>query len=221
MAIAGAVRSRVGSPLGGFARPLKAASSEDLPSPAASRYRGRGTDLRRHLSLRSRRRKEAKANAENTGVARRRHPDEPPIDPLENTISRLRSSAGMRKEVSFTGGSALTDSPRLAPPSTPSGQPRLIRFAAAVACHRRALGAAGRPPDGTLKSLVSAHGGSAPAPSPRCARVDEGSHAKGCSRTIMKLIIKQREEGDGRRVQGARAGLSRSGHLLDRRTLRR
>ena len=53
------------------------------------------------------------------------------------------------------------------------------------------------------------------------ARVDEGSHAKGCSRTIMKLIIKQREEGDGRRVQGARAGLSRGGHLLDRRTLRR
>jgi hypothetical protein len=37
----------------------------------------------------------------------------------------------------------------------------------------------------------------------------------------MKLIIKQREEGDGRRVQGARAGLSRGGHLLDRRALRR
>jgi hypothetical protein len=31
MAIAGAVRSRVGSPLGEFARPLKAASVEDLP----------------------------------------------------------------------------------------------------------------------------------------------------------------------------------------------
>ena len=70
----------------GFARPLKAASAEDLPSPAASRYRGRGTDLRRYLSLRSCRRKEAKAkanananaNAENTGIARPRHPEELP-----------------------------------------------------------------------------------------------------------------------------------------------
>jgi hypothetical protein len=68
---------------------------------AASRYRGRRKDLRRHLSLRSRRRKEPKASAENTGIARRRHPEELPIDPLENTIPRLRSSAGMRKHRSF------------------------------------------------------------------------------------------------------------------------
>jgi hypothetical protein len=31
MAIAGAAKSRVGSPLGIFARPLKAASAKDLP----------------------------------------------------------------------------------------------------------------------------------------------------------------------------------------------
>src|SRR3984957_3026395 len=59
MAIAGAARSRVGSPLEGFARPLKAALGGGLAFRlAASRYRGRGNDLRRHLSLRSRRRKE-------------------------------------------------------------------------------------------------------------------------------------------------------------------
>jgi hypothetical protein len=32
-----------------------------------------------HLSLRSHRKKEAKANAENTSIARRRHPEEPPL----------------------------------------------------------------------------------------------------------------------------------------------
>ncbi len=43
------------------------------------------------------------------------------------------------------------------------------------------------------------------------------THAKRCARKI----IKEHEEGDGLRVQGARAGLSRGGHLLDRRTARR
>jgi hypothetical protein len=106
MAIAGAARSRGGAPLEGFARPLKAALGGGLSFRlAASRFWGRGKDLRRDLSLGSRRRKEPNASAENTGIPRRRHPEELPIDPLENTIRRLRSSAGMRKYRSFTGGS--------------------------------------------------------------------------------------------------------------------
>jgi len=67
MAIAGAARSRGGSPL--FARPLKAALGGGLSFRlATSRFRGRGKDLRRDLSLGSRRRKEPDASAENTGV---------------------------------------------------------------------------------------------------------------------------------------------------------
>jgi hypothetical protein len=92
----------------GFARPLKAALGGGLPFRlAASRYRGRGKDLRRHRSLRSRRRKEPKASAKNTGIPRRRHPEELPIDPLENTIRRLRSSAGMRKYRPFLCSQAM------------------------------------------------------------------------------------------------------------------
>src|SRR3984957_6570147 len=46
MAIAGAVRTRAGSPVGGFARALKAALSGGLAFRlAASRYRERGKDL--------------------------------------------------------------------------------------------------------------------------------------------------------------------------------
>jgi hypothetical protein len=79
----------------GCARPLKAALGGELAFRlAVSRYRGRGKDLRRHLSIRSRRRKEPKASAEDTGIPRRRHPEELPIDPLENTIRRL----GLRPE---------------------------------------------------------------------------------------------------------------------------
>ena len=44
-----------------------------------------------------------------------------------------------------------------------------------------------------------------------------GEPRERSSLTTAKLIIKRREEGDGRRVQGARAGLSRGGYFLDRR----
>ena len=81
---------------------------------ATPRYRGRGKDLRRHLSLRSRRRKEAKANAENTGIERRRHPEELPIDPLQNTSL----DSGLRPECANSGRS---QSARRAGNSTRSG----------------------------------------------------------------------------------------------------
>jgi hypothetical protein len=81
MAIAGAARSRVGSRPVGFARPLKAALGGGFAFRLdASRYPGKRKDLRCHLSLRSRRRKETKVSTENTGIPMRRHPEELPMD---------------------------------------------------------------------------------------------------------------------------------------------
>jgi hypothetical protein len=102
----GAVRSRVGSPLGDSLARTRPPSAEQVAfRRAASRYREEERTF--VVTSASRRRKEPKASAENTG--RPRHPEELPIDQLENTLLRLRSSAGTRKLRSFddrpTGGS--------------------------------------------------------------------------------------------------------------------